>query len=243
MIYNSFARVYSELMDDSLYARWAKYVEDQVSKDAKSLLDVACGTGDLTILLANRFQVTGTDLSEEMLKIAEEKAKKANKTIPFVQSNMMDLFDFDKFDVITCFDDSICYLKDEDELGVTFNQAFEHLNDGGKFLFDAHSLYQMDEVFPGYMFNHRTEDSAFMWNSFEGEYPHTIEHELTFFNWDEKINGYTVNTELHKERTYPIDTFTMILQDIGFKNIHVSADFGESDVKDDSTRWFFSAEK
>jgi len=243
MIYNSFARVYSELMDDSLYARWAKYVENQTSSDNKKLLDVACGTGDLTILLADKFDVTGTDLSEEMLKIADEKAKKAQQTIPFVASNMMDLFDFDKFDVITCFDDSICYLKDEDELAVTFNQAYEHLNDGGKYLFDAHSLYQMDEVFPGYMFNHRTEDSAFMWNSFEGDYPHSIEHELTFFNWNEKIQGYSVSTELHKERTYPIETFVMILKDIGFKNVQVSADFGESEVKDDSTRWFFAAEK
>ena len=243
MIYNSFARVYSELMDDSLYAKWAQYVENQVSSTDKDLLDVACGTGDLTILLADKFNVTGTDLSEEMLKIAAEKAQKADKKIPFEQSNMLDLYDFDKFDVITCFDDSICYLKDEDELAIAFNQAFQHLNTGGKYLFDAHSLYQMDEVFPGYMFNHRTEDSAFMWNSFEGEYPHSIEHELTFFNWNDKIKGYSVNTELHKERTYPIDTFVNILQDIGFKNISVSADFGESTVQDDSTRWFFSAEK
>ncbi|GEO58138.1 class I SAM-dependent DNA methyltransferase [Companilactobacillus bobalius] len=243
MIYNSFARVYSELMDDSLYAKWAQYVEQQVSDKAKSLLDVACGTGDLTIQLADRFQVTGTDLSEEMLKIAAEKATKAKKNIPFVQSNMMDLFDFDKFDVITCFDDSICYLKDEDELAVAFNQAYEHLNEGGKYLFDAHSLYQMDEVFPGYMFNHRAEDSAFMWNSYEGEYPHSIEHELTFFNWNEKIQGYSVNTELHKERTYPVETFEMILKDIGFKNVQVTAEFGQSEIKDNSTRWFFAAEK
>lgn len=243
MIYNSFARVYSELMDDSLYSKWAKYVENQVSPDNKSLLDVACGTGDLTILLADKYQVTGTDLSKEMLKIADEKATKAHKAIAFEQSNMMDLYDFKSFDVITCFDDSICYLRDEDELAVAFNQAYQHLNNGGKYLFDAHSLYQMDEVFPGYMFNHRTEDSAFMWNSFEGEYPHSIEHELTFFNWNDDIKGYSVNTELHKERTYPIETFKMILEDISFKNISISADFGESDVQNDSTRWFFSAEK
>lgn len=243
MIYNTFAKVYSELMDDSLYAKWALYVKNQAASKQEKLLDVACGTGDLTILLADQFQVTGTDLSEEMLKLAEEKAQAANKQIPFEQSNMLDLYDFDKFDLITCFDDSICYLQDEDELAIAFNQAFEHLNQGGKYLFDAHSLYQMDQVFPGYMFNHRTEDSAFMWNSYEGEYPHSIEHELTFFNWNEKIKGYSVNTELHKERTYPIETFTNILTDIGFKNVSVTADFGESSVQPDSTRWFFTAEK
>lgn len=242
MIYNSFASVYSELMDDTLYNKWADYVQQQVPTDQK-LLDVACGTGDLTILLADKYDVTGTDLSEEMLKIARQKATKAKKEIPFEPSNMMDLYNFGQFDVITCFDDSICYLTDEDELAIAFDQAYQHLNKGGKYLFDAHSLYQMDEVFPGYMFNHRTEDSAFMWNSYEGEYPHSIEHELTFFNWNDKIKGYSVNTELHKERTYPIETFKLILSDVGFKNIQVSADFGKSAIQDDSNRWFFAAEK
>ncbi len=101
----------------------------------------------------------------------------------------------------------------------------------------------MDEVFPGYMFNHKEEDSAFMWSSFEGENPHSIEHELTFFDWDEKIGGYKANTEIHRERTYPITTFVSILEDIGFKNIKVSADFGNSEPKQDSNRWFFEAEK
>lgn len=242
MIYNSFARVYSELMDDTLYAKWADYVQKQ-TPDAKSLLDVACGTGDLTIQLADNYQVTGTDLSEEMLKIAEEKAKSNNVEIPFVQSNMMDLFEFEKYDVITCFDDSICYLNGQEELEIAFNQAYKHLNEGGHYLFDAHSLYQMDQVFPGYMFNHKSEDSAFMWSSYEGEYPHSIEHELTFFNWNEKIGGYSVNTEIHRERTYPIETFVNILKETGFKNINVRADFGSSEVKDDSNRWFFSAQK
>ncbi|APX72544.1 class I SAM-dependent methyltransferase [Companilactobacillus allii] len=242
MIYNSFARVYNELMDDDLYKNWASYVENNTN-DAKTLLDVACGTGDLTIQLADKYQVTGTDLSEEMLKIAEKKAKDSNVSIPFVQSNMMDLFEMGNYDVITCFDDSICYLKDEDELAITFNQVYQHLNEGGKYLFDAHSLYQMDELFPGYMFNHKEEDSAFMWSSYEGEVPHSIEHELTFFDWDEKIGGYKANTEIHHERTYPIKTFIRILEDVGFNNISVSADFGKSEVKQKSNRWFFSAEK
>ncbi len=120
MIYNSFARVYSELMDDDLYNDWARYVELRAG-NAKNLLDVACGTGDLTILLANKYEVTGTDLSEEMLRIAEEKSKNAGVSIPFIQSNMLDLFELGNYDLITCFDDSICYLKDEDELAITFN--------------------------------------------------------------------------------------------------------------------------
>lgn len=243
MIYNSFARVYSELMDDSLYQRWADYVKNHTPYSAKSLLDVACGTGDLTILLADDFDVTGTDLSEEMLNIATEKAADAKVKIPFEQANMMDLYTFDNFDVITCFDDSICYLGDEDELYIAAKQAYDHLNPGGKYIFDAHSLFQMDHVFPGYMFNHKAEDSAFMWSSYPGEYEHSIEHELTFFNYDDVIDGYLVNTEIHHERTYPIETFKQILKDVGFKNTQVSADFGEKPVSDKVTRWFFDSEK
>lgn len=242
MIYNSFAEVYSELMDDSLYQKWADYVKAR-TKINSNLLDVACGTGDLTILLANDYKVTGTDLSEEMLKIADRKAKKANLKIDFEPSNMMDLYDFGQYDVITCFDDSICYLADEDELYIAFKQAFDHLNVGGKYLFDAHSLYQMDEVFPGYMFNHKAEDSAFMWSSFEGEFPHSIEHELTFFNYDDKIDGYKVSTEIHHERTYPVEVYQEVLNDVGFSNIKVTADFGENSIQPNSNRWFFECEK
>ncbi|MFD1471087.1 class I SAM-dependent DNA methyltransferase [Companilactobacillus mishanensis] len=243
MIYNSFAKVYSELMDDSLYAKWANYVKNHVGSETETLLDVACGTGDMTILLADDFDVTGTDLSEEMLSIADDKAKKAGVSIPFEQANMMDLYTFDSFDAITCFDDSICYLGDEDELYLAFEQAYKHLNKGGKYLFDAHSLHQMDDIFPGYMFNHKAEDSAFMWSSYEGEFPHSIEHELTFFNWNDEIGGYSVNTEIHHERTYPIQTYLDILADVGFKNTSVSANFGESKVDDNATRWFFDSEK
>ncbi|WP_099974985.1 class I SAM-dependent DNA methyltransferase [Lactobacillus terrae] len=243
MIYDSFASVYSELMDDSLYERWAEFVSSNTSPEQKTLLDVACGTGDLSIILDNEFDVEGTDLSTSMLEIAEDKAKKANKNIKFEQGNMLDLYNFGKYDIITCFDDSICYLKDEDQLYMAFKQSFEHLNENGVYMFDAHSLYQMDEVFPDYMFNHKTEDSAFMWSSFEGDFEHSIEHELTFFNWNEEISGYSVNTEVHKERTYPYEVFLQILKDVGFKDISISSDFGKSNDLESSTRWFFVAHK
>ncbi|MVE97920.1 SAM-dependent methyltransferase, partial [Vibrio cholerae] len=58
--------------------------------------------------------------------------------------------------------------------------VFEILNEGGTFIFDVHSTYQVDEVFPNYSYHENAEDFAFLWDSFAGEVPHSIVHELSF---------------------------------------------------------------
>ncbi|GKQ42516.1 methyltransferase [Companilactobacillus sp. RD055328] len=242
MIYSKFAEIYNELMDDSLYSRWQSYVQQRTSKG--KLLELACGTGDLAILLKQSgYDVTATDLSMEMLEIAAEKIETNHLNFELGQMNMLDLSGVDKFDTITCFDDSICYLTDESQLQLAFDEAFEHLNTGGKYLFDAHSLYQMDEVFPGYMFNFKNEENAFMWSSYEGEEVHSVEHDLTFFTFNEKTNSYDVTEELHHERTYDIDVYIKRLEKSGFSNIKVTANFGDSEVSETVDRWFFECTK
>lgn len=242
MIYSKFAEIYNELMDDSLYSRWKNYVEHRSVKG--KLLELACGTGDLAILLQQAgYEVTATDLSMEMLEIAAKKIEANGLNFELGQMNMLDLSGVNKFDTITCFDDSICYLSDKKQLQEAFSEAYQHLNDGGKYLFDAHSLYQMDEVFPGYMFNFKNEENAFMWSSYEGDFKHSIEHDLTFFTWNEKTNAYDVEEELHKERTYELSTFVKLLKKTGFRDVKVTADFGDSEVLEDSDRWFFECIK
>ncbi|MGR3741608.1 class I SAM-dependent DNA methyltransferase [Companilactobacillus sp. DQM5] len=242
MIYSKFAEIYNELMDDSLYEKWQNYVEKR--SDKSDLLEVACGTGDLAILLKKSgYNVTASDLSYEMLEIAAKKIEDNNLLFDLVQIDMLDLTGLEKYDVITCFDDSICYLKNENELQQAFNQAFVHLNNGGKYLFDAHSLYQMDTIFPGYMYNFKNSENAFMWSSYEGEFEHSIEHDLTFFSWNENIQGYDVSEELHHERTYELDVYVNHLKKAGFKDIEVTTDFGNSAIYDHATRWFFECTK
>ncbi|MDO1605599.1 class I SAM-dependent methyltransferase [Lactobacillus sp. YT155] len=242
MIYAKFAEIYNELMDDSLYEKWSNYVQQRSQKS--TLLELACGTGDLAILLKKAgYEVTATDLSIEMLEIAAKKIEANNEYFELAQLNMLDLSPMGTFDTITCFDDSICYLSDKKQLQLAFNQAYEHLTDNGKYLFDAHSLYQMDEVFPGYMYNFKNENSAFMWSSYEGEVPHSIEHDLTFFDWNEDKQAYDVSEELHKERTYELEVYLKCLKKAGFKDVKVTSDFGNEEVNESSTRWFFECSK
>lgn len=129
--------------------------------------------------------MTDFDLSDEMLSLAAEKAEEADAQLTLIQGDMRDLSDLPPVPVVTCFDDSICYMANLEEVQQVFTQVASLLPSGGDFLFDAHSLYQMDQIFPGYMYNYQTDDFAFLWHSFVGEVPHSVEHDLTFFLYDE----------------------------------------------------------
>jgi 2-polyprenyl-3-methyl-5-hydroxy-6-metoxy-1,4-benzoquinol methylase len=78
MSYQQFAYLYDKLMKDAPYDEWVQFVKDRCTKynvQGVRLLDLACGTGELSVRLAQeKFQVTGIDLSEDMLAVAQAKA-------------------------------------------------------------------------------------------------------------------------------------------------------------------------
>ncbi|WP_416354117.1 class I SAM-dependent methyltransferase [Agrilactobacillus fermenti] len=248
MIYTTFASVYDRLMDEAMYDEWATYVNQSVLRETgvhPKLLELACGTGDLAVRLQQHgYQVTGLDISEEMLALADQKISEAQLKVPLIQGDMLDLGFPANFDVVTCFDDSLCYLRDSKAVAQTFSNVYRALKPGGIFLFDVHSLYQMDHIFPGYMYNAKFEDLAFMWSSYaDDQRAHAVVHELTFFVWDEGIQGYQAIEEIHHERTYAVSDFKQLLTAAGFVNIVATADFGRTEIQSDSERYFFKCNK
>lgn len=244
MIYSSFAKLYDELMEPTMYDQWLDFVEQELPKTTGQILDLACGAGRLAVMLAqNGYQVSGVDLSEEMLALAEMHAREANLAIPFMQGNMLDLSELGQYSAVTCFADSFCYLQDEAQVLQAFKEVYQHLENNGKFIFDVITPYQTDEVYPGYMYNYTTEDQAFIWSSFADEFEHSAVHELTFFVWNEALASYERVSEIHHERTYELEVYQRLLTQVGFKDITVSADFGKGELTLETTRWFFSCHK
>lgn len=241
--YETFASVYDAIMDDSLYEKWTDFSLRHFPKEKKRLLELACGTGIQSLYFKNAgFDVTGLDLSVEMVDLAKKRAKEHGVIIPFYVGNMLDLSSVGQFDLVTCYSDSICYMEDEVAVGDVFVQVYEHLNTDGVFIFDVHSTYQIDEVFPNYSYHENAEDFAFIWDSYEGEVPHSIVHELTFFI-KEKDGQFSRHDEIHEERTYDILTYDILLEEAGFSEVKVYADFEDKEPGDMSTRWFFVAKK
>ena len=242
-IYEKFASVYDAIMDDSLYDKWTAFSLRHFPKGKKTLLELACGTGIQSVRFAQEgLEVTGLDLSRDMLKIARKRAQAAGFNLPFIQANMLDLSAAGQYDLVTCYSDSLCYMQDEVEVGDVFKQVYDHLNEGGRFIFDVHSTYQIDELFPGYSHHENAEDFAMVWDTYADEAPHSVVHELTFFIQDED-GRFSRFDEVHEERTYDILTYDILLEQAGFKSFKVYADFEDEEPGETSQRWFFVCEK
>ena len=246
--YQEFARVYDTIMDDELYDAWHQFSRDHLPPQTHDILELACGTGKLSIKFAkDGYAVTGLDLSEEMLTIAYNRALEELEDavgIGFIEGDMRDLSNVGTYDAVTCYSDSICYMPDRKAVQEVFDGVWNCLNPGGTFIFDVHSVHQIDRVFPGYAYHENEEEFAFIWDSFPGEKAHSITHELTFFVKDAE-GKFERRDEVHEERTYSIDNYLTMLDNAGFVNISVHADFKDTipTESDESARWFFIAHK
>lgn len=242
MNYETFASVYDAIMDETLYDLWEKFTRQNLPATTKSILELACGTGELASRLAPDFELTGLDLSEEMLTLADERAFEKGLSINFIEGDMRDLFEIGTYDAVTCYSDSICYLSDSQDVQQTFDSVYQVLNNHGVFLFDVHSIYQIEVGFKDYSFHDQTDDFAFLWDSYPGEENYSIEHYLTFFV-KESGEHFVRHDELHQERTYPKEEYLRLLENAGFTRVEMFGDFENVAPTATTKRWFFVAHK
>ncbi|MEY8468678.1 class I SAM-dependent DNA methyltransferase [Faecalibaculum rodentium] len=145
MNYDILARYYDALVkDDEATRHWVHWIGSAGS----TLLDCACGSGEITRQLAEKYEdVQGMDLSPAMIEAAA--AKDTDHKVTWSTGDMTDLSGFGTFDVITCLCDSVNYL---DEAGFVrwLDQAWTHLNPGGYLYFDMHSQDRIEEFREGY---------------------------------------------------------------------------------------------
>ncbi|MFK5675789.1 class I SAM-dependent DNA methyltransferase [Ligilactobacillus sp. LYQ60] len=242
MIYTTFAQLYDQLMEPAFYTQWMVYARKRLIPRAPTL-DLACGSGRLSVALAQAgYPVIGLDQAEDMLTLAGEHAATAGVTVTLVQGDMADLMGLPLVENVVCAADSLCYLPDHATLVRTFKAVYQRLKPGGVFLFDVLTPYQVDHVFPGYMYNYEDDEQAFMWTSYSGSEPHTVEHDLRFFVWNEALQGYRRYSELHRERTESLVAYRQLLQVIGFTAIAVTDVMGNP-ASSQADRWYFACHK
>lgn len=246
MSYERFAYIYDELMQDVPYDQWVELVDEKRDKygiTGRKLLDLGCGTGELSVRLAkDGYDVTGVDLSSDMLAMAQTKASANGVVIGFLQQNMVDLQLIDKYDVIGIFCDSLNYLNDPEEIKQTFQRVHKYLSDGGLFIFDVHSIYKMANIFIDQTFTYDQGEICYIWNCFPGDWPYSVEHELTFFVESEP-GKYERFDELHFQRTFSINDYSNWLTEAGFEVLEVTGDFLNSKPAREAERIFFTVRK
>ncbi|WP_419959068.1 class I SAM-dependent DNA methyltransferase [Psychrobacillus sp. BM2] len=241
--YEQFAYIYDSLMSDIPYNKYAEWVEQNAPlSTSKKLVDIGCGTGVLSNHFAKAgYKVIGVDVSESMLTVAQNRSFENGTDISFICQSMAELEGVDEVDIAVIAIDSLNYLETLQEVEQTFHRLFTALNPNGQLFFDVHSLYKMDVIYPNGPFTYEDEQVAYLWHTEQGEEEHSIYHDITFFVQDE--SGYYERfEESHYQRTYPIETFTSLLEKVGFSSVNVYDDiFGKPTEEVD--RWFIHAVK
>jgi SAM-dependent methyltransferase len=147
--YGDFACFYDAFTAGSDYEAWtarAVALAQAHGLHGTDLLDVACGTGNSFLPLLRRgFRVTACDVSPAMLELAERKALEAR----LVEADMRRLPSLGEFDLVTCFDDSVNHLLDEDGLEGALRSMAACLRPDGLLLFDANTLAAYRTTFAG----------------------------------------------------------------------------------------------
>lgn len=146
MQYDAFAPYYDSFAVANS-AEIIKEIADQYFPSAKTLLDVACGTGNDILELQKRFSCTGIDISRNMLKIA---STKVNSELH--QKDMRDFNLNQTFDIIICMFDSINHLPTAEDINKCFNSIKKHMHKDSVFIFDINTYSYLESLGQGYEF-------------------------------------------------------------------------------------------
>lgn len=141
-VYQKYAAYYDTLYQYKNYPKECKFLAKVFKKYARkkylSILDLGCGTGSHALILAKQGnEVTGVDLSDRMIKLAEEKAKGTGIKVDFRQGDVRNVSLNKKFDIVLLMFNVIGYQITNQDLVSTFKTANRHLKKGGILIFDC----------------------------------------------------------------------------------------------------------
>ena len=140
--YDIFSKHYDEVMGDR--SGTAAMLDNLIKKNnpnAKTVLEIACGTGSILKYFAKKYKVYGFDISRGMLSLA----KRSVPSGTFSRQNMVSFRFSERFDVILCVFDSVNHLLKFSDWIKMFTLVKEHLNKGGLFIFDMNTDFKLQK--------------------------------------------------------------------------------------------------
>lgn len=237
--YGALASSYDGLMADGDYRRRADFLERLFRRGripVENVLDLACGTGTIACLLAERgYRVTAVDGSVEMLAQAAAKASGLEAPPLFVCQDMPRLHLAEQVDAAVSTLDSLNYLTRVRDLRETFRRVYRWLRPGGQFIFDVNTPYKLRRM-DGQAYLDETEETFCAWRTFFSAKTGICTYQVDLFRL-RADGGWERDFEEHRERAWEAEELRRYLEEAGFSSVVFTGDLSPRSPAADEDRW------
>ena len=235
--YGDFACYYDALTGNVGYEQRSEYylrLLHSLGIRGGILLDLACGTGSLSVLMAKSgFDVIAADASFSMLSVAQNKAFENDVQLLFLCQPMQQLDLYGTINAAICTLDSINHLTIEADVIETFRRVSLFLEPGGAFIFDVNTVYKHREILADNTFVYDTPEVYCVWQNSLNE-DDSVDITLDFFEEDD--GAYYRSYESFSERAYPLSEIENWLSAAGLSVMHIYDELTQNDINDTTQR-------
>ncbi len=230
--YGPLAPVYDKFTSDIRYEDFADFYEGVFKargKSVKSLLDVGCGTGTLTAIMAQRgYEMVAADSSSDMLCIAQEKFSALKNVIPplFLCQSMTELDLYGTVDATVSCLDAVNYLEPSD-LPELLRLLHLFIEPGGLFIFDINSPERLKSL-DGFTSVDEDENSLCLWRADFDEDENALFYGIDIFT--RRGRFWQRSFEEHVEYCHEPQKLVELLLASGFTNTEISISGPQSEL-------------
>ena len=227
--YGPLAFWYDRLTLDIPYEAFVDFYEKEFSADGgefKILLDLCCGTGTLTWLLAERgYEMIAADASPDMLMQAASKAAEVSVPPLFLCQDASALDLYGTVDAAVCSLDGMNYIP-ESELPEVFHRLHLFVRPGGLLIFDIKTPEWFRSV-DGSVSVDETEDMLCLWRAEFDTEENAICYGMDIFSKSGSL--WRRDSEEHIEYAHSPEHLAELLEIAGFENVRLCCDCPQSD--------------
>lgn len=219
--YTSFAAVYDTFMDNIPYEEWGTYLKELLKEyeiEDGLVLDLGCGTGTMTEILAEAgYDMIGVDNAEDMLEIAMEKKVESGHDILYLLQDMREFELYGTVRAVVSICDSVNYITEEEDLLEVFRLVNNYLDPKGMFIFDFNTEYKYREILGDCTIAENRDACSFIWDNYYYEEEQINEYELSLFIQEEDSDLYRKYEETHFQKAYTYETMWRLIEESGLE--------------------------